>query len=166
MILRVLSQQYAQNLAYARRLVEGLGDEESVLQPAEGMNHPRWVIGHLAAAADRVTGHWSLGLALTLDEAYFKTYGAGSAPLADVAAYRPLDELIELLGQRHQAVSEALEGADASLFERSASSDVPQGFRERFPTVGHALVYTMTCHEQMHLGQVSAWRRVRGLPAV
>jgi uncharacterized damage-inducible protein DinB len=38
--------------------------------------------------------------------------------------------------------------------------------RERFPTVGHMAIFYATWHETYHSGQLSAWRRVQGLPPV
>jgi hypothetical protein len=34
------------------------------------------------------------------------------------------------------------------------------------PTVGDLLAHLMTTHEAAHLGQLSAWRRLLGLPGV
>ena len=34
------------------------------------------------------------------------------------------------------------------------------------PKIGIWLNYLMTLHESTHLGQVSVWRRVQGMPAV
>jgi hypothetical protein len=39
-------------------------------------------------------------------------------------------------------------------------------WKEIMPTVGIALPYLLLVHENQHLGQLSAWRRVLGLPAV
>jgi hypothetical protein len=38
--------------------------------------------------------------------------------------------------------------------------------RNRFSSVGEAIVTYGTWHEAYHAGQLSAWRRVQGLPAV
>lgn len=166
MILKTLTNQYDMNLDYASRLLEGISDEQSVQQPAAGVNHPRWIIGHLAATADRVTGHWALGRDLRFDKDYFAFFGAGSEPKGDSDAYPPLAELLEYLTERHAAVAEALKSADESVMERAMKPEVPEGFRQRFPTVGHTLIYTMVGHEQMHLGQLSTWRRVCGMGCV
>jgi hypothetical protein len=36
----------------------------------------------------------------------------------------------------------------------------------RFPRIADATLYLMLSHEAAHLGQVSAWRRAGGRPAV
>jgi hypothetical protein len=40
------------NLGYAKRLVVDIPDDKMALQPAPGMNHAAWVLGHLACTAD------------------------------------------------------------------------------------------------------------------
>ena len=37
---------------------------------------------------------------------------------------------------------------------------------ETLPTLADLLSYLLSTHEAMHLGQLSAWRRQLGLPAV
>ena len=37
---------------------------------------------------------------------------------------------------------------------------------ELLPTAGDLLAHVLTTHATMHLGQLSAWRRLKGLPAV
>jgi len=41
----------------------------------------------------------------------------------------------------------------------------PMGGRmsEMFPTMGSAVMFMCGSHMQMHLGQISAWRRVMGM---
>ncbi|MEY4102879.1 MAG: hypothetical protein RL461_81, partial [Planctomycetota bacterium] len=36
-------------------------------------------------------------------------------------------------------------------------------FKERFPVLGQAVLFLCNNHQMMHLGQISAWRRVMGL---
>ena len=38
--------------------------------------------------------------------------------------------------------------------------------RDFWPTLGDGLVWMIASHENIHLGQLSAWRRVQGLPSV
>lgn len=166
MLRQVLIDLYGQNLDYARRLLAGIDEEASVLQPAPGMNHPRWILGHLVGTADRVTWCWTLREEAVFSPGWHALFGRDSQPVADARRYPPLVELLEHLAERHAAVTEVIQRADPVIGEYALSSDVPESYRQRFPTVGHALVHSMISHEQMHLGQLSAWRRARGLPAV
>lgn len=166
MIRRMLTDLYAANLAYAHRLTDGLDDAASVAMPAEGMNHPRWIIGHLGGTADHMAAMHFFGLEKTQPAAWREVFGPVSQPVADASVYPPLVELLALLDERHAAVSAAVLAATPDFFERTCPATLPEGFRQRFPTVGNALLHIMIGHESMHLGQLSAWRRVRGLPSV
>ena len=41
-----------------------------------------------------------------------------------------------------------------------------EDIRGFLPTLGDCFVFVMAAHENMHLGQLSAWRRVQGLGRV
>jgi len=43
---------------------------------------------------------------------------------------------------------------------------VLERWQQFMPTAGIALPYLMLVHENTHFGQLSAWRRVQGLPSV
>ena len=43
-----LLHTWSLNLGYAKRLVADIPDGAMALQPAPGMNHAAWVLGHLA----------------------------------------------------------------------------------------------------------------------
>lgn len=166
MIRRMLTDLYATNLAYTHRLVEGLSDEASVAMPAAGINHPRWVIGHLAGTADHMVAVNLFGFDAVLPDNWRDTFGPASKPAADPAAYPALGDLLKRLDELHTTITDAVHGFTPDYFERAIPATLPEGFRKRFPTVGHALLHTMINHESMHLGQLSAWRRVQGLPSV
>ena len=42
----------------------------------------------------------------------------------------------------------------------------PAAVRGFLPTLGDSFVFVMAAHENMHLGQLSAWRRVQGMGRV
>ncbi len=162
-MLRSLNAIYANNLDYTRRLTADLDDANVCAQPAPNMNHAAWVVGHLALTADRVTCGMLLGIEPALPDVWKNLFSGRSRPNPDRSLYPPLTDLVEALASRHAAVSETLANAQPSLIEKATPHE---GFRKRFPTMGQALLHTMIGHEQMHLGQLSAWRRVQGLPAV
>ena len=169
MIRNVLCLRFAANLDYARQLVAGLSAEQADQVPAPGMNTPRWIMGHLAQTADQVT----LGLVFEQPrvipewDAWFDA-GTQSVDLtADQNKAAPnLDGVMERLENLHGVISELVTNSSPDFYERSVVASAPEGFRAKFPTVGNALAHTMLLHEMQHLGQLSAWRRVSGLPAV
>jgi hypothetical protein len=63
----------------------------------------------------------------------------------------------------HDRLAAALGEVDPAVFARP----IPLArWAERFPRIGDAVLYLMLSHEGGHLGQISAWRRAGGRPAV
>ncbi len=151
---------YDRNLEYARKLVADVPDDQMVLQPAAGMNHPAWVLGHLAGVANVILP--TCGQPPLFPPEWKALYGRDSKPLPDRARYASKQELVEALEWSHAKVKEAL----GSLDPKALAGPPPQPYAARFPTLAMLVIQMLTGHEQTHLGQLSAWRRVRGLPPV
>jgi uncharacterized damage-inducible protein DinB len=146
------------------KLVADLSDEQLAKQPAPKMNHPAWVLGHLLqvdyAFLNTISG---MPLPALIDDAWKATYGGKSEPVADRSKYKPKQFYIEHLA----AVREQIYSKLRSLSEADLAKPHPDpARRERMPTIGHAITFYGTWHEAYHSGQLSAWRRVLGLPPV
>lgn len=152
---------YALNLDYARRLIADLSAEQMVAQPALGMNHAAWVLGHLAWTCD-FTGEL-LGVPPILGPAWAARFDYTSHPSENPADYPDKAELLEALERGHARVATAV----AQTKPEQLAAPLPlEGFRDRYPTVGDLLLHLLTTHEATHLGQLSAWRRSLGQPPV
>ncbi|BAM02711.1 DinB family protein [Phycisphaera mikurensis] len=146
------------------KLVEDLHEEQMIAQPgtpADGLavNHPAWILAHLncylPVAAGLLDGQ-------TPEDPKHHRYGMNSQPKPEAAEYPDKAELLAAWNAGHARVADLLSAAD----EHAASRPMPvERWREKFPTVGHVLGYLLIHHEGYHLGQLSAWRRVSGLPA-
>ena len=146
------------------KLVADLADDQLAIQPAPKMNHAAWVLGHLLVVdygfSKLVTGEpapaWVTDDVTAL-------YGNKSEPVADKSKYQPkafyLEKMTEVRGQI-MARLKAMTQADFDAPHPDPAR------RERFPTVGHMVTFYGTWHETYHSGQLSAWRRVQGLPPV
>jgi uncharacterized damage-inducible protein DinB len=146
------------------KLVADLTDEQLAVQPAPKMNHAAWVLGHLLVVDYSflaiITGQPAPGW---IDDAFRATYGGKSEPVADKSKYQPKAFYIErLLAVREQIVAR-LKQMKPIDFQQPHPDPAR---RERMPTIGHAVMLYGTWHEAYHSGQLSAWRRVQGLPAV
>ena len=145
------------------KLVADLRDEQLYLQPAQHMNHAAWTLGHLLpvdhSLLNLLTGEpipdWM--------EAWKAVYGMNSTPSNDPGQYQPKTILLERLARVRQPLMARLGQMKPKDFERPNTN---QKWRERFPTIGDMLVYYGIWHETYHSGQLSAWRRVLGLPPV
>ena len=152
------------NLDYGQKLVSDLTEEQMTLQPAPDgsapSNDPAWVLSHLNVYLP------IMSLALegkTFDDPKDHEFGMQSKPLADASVYASKDKLIGDYVASHEKVISQLEAADASVLE--AAIQLPR-WQAMMPTVGVLLPYLLCNHENIHLGQISAWRRIQGMPSV
>lgn len=152
------------NLDYGQRLVADLTDQQMTLQPAPAgqapSNHPAWVLSHLNVYLPL------LSLAIegkTFDDPKEHPFGMKSKPLADASVYDAKENLISDFVDYHQKIIGQLESADVAVLETPVQLERWQAI---MPTVGVCLPYLLCNHENLHLGQISAWRRIQGLPSV
>jgi len=146
------------------KLVADLNDDQLVFQPAPKTNHPAWVLGHLLqvenAFLSQITG---TPMPAWIDDAYKATYGGSSQPVADKSKYKPKQFYIEQLAIAREQIIKRLRQMKPEDF---MAPHPDPARRERFPTIGHAVMFYGTWHEAYHSGQLSTWRRVQGLAAV
>ena len=156
---RSLLIPWDKNAEYAERLVADLTEAQMIHQPGEGMNHPAWILSHLNAyhpvLLAMLTGQ-------TFEDPKGHPFGMQSKPESDASLYASKDQLLADFNKGHVEVREALNAAGESL----AGPMTLERWKGPFPTIGSALGYLMVFHESTHLGQLSAWRRVQGLPSV
>jgi hypothetical protein len=148
-------------LGYAEKLAADLTDEELVRLPQPGMNHAAWVLGHVALGADFVA--LLLGQSMVTDEAWMATFGPGSTPAGDRAAYPSKEQLLATMRMTHARAIQLL--AQATTAQLDAPNET-RFFPVEFPTVGALITHLMTTHAALHLGQLSAWRRSLGKGSV
>lgn len=159
-MLRHLLFAYQFNLDRSRVMVQDLSDEQMVRQPHGVVNHPAWILGHLALSSDGLARRY--GLASTLPPGWSDTFGAGGVPSGAAADFPARDRILDELAAQHARVAEAVAAADPAVFE--APVPFPDERRRRtFPTLGDYTVFVMTTHEGGHIGQIAAWRRAMGL---
>jgi uncharacterized damage-inducible protein DinB len=161
-------ESYLMVIGHARtmtlKLFADLTDEQMCFQPAPKMNHPAWVMGHLIAVdysfLNLITGK---PVPAWIDDAWKATYGNKSEPVGDKSKYKPKQFYIEKAAEVREQIIARLKQMKPEDF---MAPHPDPARRERFPTVGHMVMFYGTWHETYHSGQLSAWRRVQGLPAV
>ena len=153
---------YAMNLGYTQKLVADIPDDQMCAQPVPGrvMNHAAFLLGHLAWVSDSIAAGVSGSAPLLSD--WKEVYGMGAKPVTDRACYRPKAELLKALEAAHARLADAFAKASPEALAQPA----PERLRGRFPTVGHLATGMMTMHAALHNGQMSAWRRALGWPAI
>ncbi len=153
---------YAMVLRYCKLLADDIPDDQMAAQPAPGMNHAAWILGHLAVCTDyaaRFLGERPLAC----PKDWHRLCGPGSQLQTDRAAYPAKAELLAALERGHARVAELARKATA---EQLAAAQPGPFLQRELPTVGDIVAHLMTTHPCIHLGQLSAWRRARGMASV
>ncbi len=163
-VLEGLVAAFRRNQDYGQRLVQDLTEEQMVLQPRVAGeltgNHPAWVLSHLNAYLGVMQ---SVIQGMPIEDPRDHPFGMQSQPVSDRSLYASRDQLLAEWSQGHEQVSRLLEAAGDDVFRQPVQLD---RWAEVMPLAGICLPYLMLNHENIHLGQLSAWRRVLGMPSV
>ncbi|MBL8892770.1 MAG: DinB family protein [Planctomycetaceae bacterium] len=154
---------YKKNMDYATKLVADLSDEQMVAQPAGSAavaNHPAWVLSHLNIYLPVMV---ALIEGRTFADPKGHEFGMQSKPELGRGRYAAKEKLITEFTVGHEQVIESLRREGEAALNREMTLE---RWKPIMPQVGIALPYLMLVHENTHLGQLSAWRRIIGLPPV
>jgi hypothetical protein len=163
-VASALTPGFERAMGYAQALLAGVTPEIFARCP-EGqgeMNHPAFLYGHLALYPDRALPMMGRPELAQPREGYEELFGPRARNQDDPggAIYPPMDEIVGYFTERHETLKAAL----ARTGDEVMSSETPdEKMRQTFPTVGSGVSFLIGGHLMMHLGQVSAWRRVMGL---
>jgi hypothetical protein len=146
-------------LGYAEQLVADISDADFVQQPLPGTNHPAWILCHLAMAGDGAIG--LLGGDKILPPDWATKYGRDSKIGSERSEYPSRDEIVKQFRATYAGARELAAQADP---ERIARPNPNSRLRANLPTIRDMCGFLLTGHLGVHLGQLSAWRRMRGLP--
>lgn len=158
-------------LDYARRLRSGLTPERFARLAAPGgqtvdSNHPAFVFGHLSLYPARIIDQ--LGgdaAAIRPPERFVEVFSKDARCVddSDGTIYPAMDEILQVFDHGYQQVLEALRACDDGLLQQRCPLEGRMA--ELFPTLGSLQNFYVGGHAMMHLGQLSAWRRMEALPA-
>lgn len=149
-------------VGYGHMLVDDLDDARLADQPVEGINHPAWILGHLTFVAHRAKVLITGG-EVDLPEAFVKQFGPGSKLTADRKDYPSKVELVRMLDESHDQLQRAAAAATPEVLAKP--SQHPRT-KDKLPTINELVAFLMTGHFAVHLGQLTTWRRIIGLPAL
>lgn len=156
-------RQYDFNLAFAKKLVEDVAEEQMTFIPAKGLeNHPAFTLGHLVSGSAMTVE--DLGGEMQMPDGWddlFLRKGPGDPrlPLVEVE-YPTKTELLEELERQHNKVKKHL----LNSTEQELAAPIQWRFGNYMPTLLDVVFFMCVNHEAMHLSQLSAWRRAMGLP--
>ncbi len=141
------------NYQVLQKNLEGVTQEDSLLQPFGGGNCLNWVLGHIVATRDGALQLLRQEPVWSKDQA--ANYRRGSAPIRDGAQALPLEKIVADLGQSQERLLAGL----GQVTESELSAPGPD--RSVAETVGETL-FVLHMHDAYHAGQTGLLRRMAG----
>ncbi len=148
---------------YAEKCLEGIDPKAAAVRPKGiNTNHPAWILGHLAVYPEfilKLIGREDIAINA---EDYDKLFGYKSELQddPDFKHYPAFAEITKRFFDRMNVVIDAVAEADESTFAKP----MPKGEGpDMFSSVGATTNFLLGSHCMMHLGQLSAYRRIVGL---
>ncbi|MEZ6056424.1 MAG: hypothetical protein R3C01_06940 [Planctomycetaceae bacterium] len=167
----IIADSLSLGLGYAERMLKGVTAETFGRFASPGgvvvtSNHAAFCYGHLSLYAPRILEQLgrpdaSLALPAGFEQAFSKDATCVDDPEGTI--YPAMEEVTEFFFRGYRAALEGLRSAPDEVFLQQ--NPMEGRMRELFPTLGSMQGFYVGGHLMMHLGQVSAWRRMFGLPA-
>lgn len=158
------------SLGYTDRLMVGIPADQFARFASPGgqvveSNHPAFILGHLALYPSKIVGE--LGrqdLALSAPDQFETVFSKDAKCVDDPdgSIYPAMDDVVEFFKNAHAKALAALREADDATLQQANPNERMSG---KFPTIGSMHGFYVGGHMMMHLGQLSAWRRMAGLGA-
>lgn len=155
---------------YAKRLLVGIPVDRFARFAAPGKqmiesNHPAFILGHLSLYPFNVVRLLGLDTTAVQPSDRFTALFSKEAKCQDDAhgiIYPSMQEVSEVFFQTYEI---ALNGMrDATDSQLAVDNPVDTPLKQVCPTLGSMLAFYLTGHVAMHLGQLSTWRRMEGMP--
>lgn len=146
-------------LRYAQGLMQDIPDERLAEQPHGVVNHPAWILGHLTVTAESVGAR--LGGTKVLPESWGPLFSPGSKPTSTRATYPAKEDLMRALEESYRLLRDR---AVSATPEQLAQPTTSPRAKDLLPTAREMTAFILTGHVGIHLGQLSTWRRLIGLP--
>jgi hypothetical protein len=157
-------------IKYGERLATGIPPEQFARLAAPGgvsvqSNHPSFVYGHLSLYPVRILqalGASTVGFEPT--EEFLKVFDRTCQCVDDPQGtiYPPMEAVLQQYRSSYTAAAQAIRNADLNLL---AAENTNEAMRARFPSQAAMFNFYLSGHVMMHLGQISAWRRMMGMSA-
>jgi len=154
------------SVGYAERLLKGVpadrfGRFAQVGGTVVESNNPAFIYGHLSLYAPKVLQqieHPAPGVPDHFEHLFSKD--ASCKDDVDGDLYPPMDEITTFFFEGHRMLAGALRATPNTTFEQANPAE--GRMKELFPTLGSVQTFYCGGHMMMHLGQMSAWRRMEG----
>lgn len=145
-------------LDYYDRLVEDISDEEFTRAMPGGGHSPQWIIGHLITVAD--SAGLFLGLPRILGRDMRKAFGPGQSEKVVQGEEFSRSAMTASVRPTYDRFCDAAREADETEMQKPHNTGILAG--SLIETRGEIVAHVLTTHLGLHLGQLSAWRRIQG----
>ena len=165
----VIADSLELGLGYAERLLADVKPDRFGRLASTGRspiqsNHAAFICGHLSLYAPEIVKHLGGDLSNLQTPNGFEAVFSKDATCQDDPEgkiYPPQEQVTQFFFDGYRAAAAELRQApDQVLQEPNPSSGA---MAQRFPTVGSLVAFYASGHLMLHLGQLSAWRRMIGL---
>lgn len=165
----IIADSLQLSLGYSERLLKDVPAAKFARFATPGgqvieSNHPAFIYGHLSLYGPRILKQ--LGLAGPAVPDGFEAAFSKDAKCVDDpqgTIYPAMEKVTKAYFEGYQAAAEALRKVEDSVFQQA--NPLEGRMAELFPTLGSLQAFYCGGHIMMHLGQMSAWRRMAGLGA-
>jgi hypothetical protein len=160
--LGLLVDQIRSARAYTTGLIDTIDPADWFRQPAEGVTHVAWQVGHIAMAQYRLALERFRGTrpddARLISTDFLALFARRSVPDPDPGRYPPPAAIRAVFEAVHRQALEELNG-----FPDERLDEPPTVPHELCPTKQGVLVWCNQ-HEMLHAGQIGLLRRLLGHP--
>jgi len=141
-------------------MIDAIADPELDSTFGPGSHSGRWILVHLAIAVD--FGFMQLNMPFVAPKEWHAAYGPGSDPESNAKLRPSKAELLKFIDDNY--IKLCIASLDADSAKLSVAHTVPLLYDTPVKTKGDLLVHILTTHFATHVGQLSSWRRMLGLP--
>ncbi|QDU36786.1 DinB superfamily protein [Maioricimonas rarisocia] len=148
--------------SYTEALIRDLDEGLWFRQPAEGVTHITWQIGHITVSQHslclrRIHGQRPEDESL-IPAGFRELFGKGSTPVVDAAAYPTVDAIRKVFDDVHAAALSVCGDLTDDVLDEAVAPPHP-AFSNKFGAIRFAAE-----HELIHAGQIALLRRLMGRP--
>lgn len=157
----MLNHSFRLQTDYFLKLFEDLPRYKHCSQLYGFINHPLWLIGHLAGSYDQMNE--ILTGSRELNKKWDTMFGTGSKP-TPISTMYPTDKLlINTFKDRRDDLLYSY--SKLTIADLTRPNNVPH-YQDHLPTLGDLLSHIMCGHTMYHIGQLTTYRTIHSLPRI
>jgi hypothetical protein len=154
--VELLRHQARTTREVVRLNLDGLTQEDSLIQPAPGGSCLNWVVGHLLRTYEQTLP--MLGQKPVLEEGALQRYARGTPPLQDPAEALDLHHLLTVWNETNDRLDAGLATLTPDVLDQPALRSPANNPNE----TNRTLLSTILFHQAYHAGQTGLLRRIAG----